>query len=392
MELEKEVIFQLLLIRMIRTVKTLMNNNTNYRFMKYFIAALVMASLISCHEETKAPAAAPTNAPDTVPVIVIHDTNVTKNIELPAELLPYEQAALFARVQGYIKDLKVDMGDKVRQGQTLAIIEAPELQTKYAEFQASLQAAKAKYMSSADVYQRLSRAAQAKTPGIVAPVDLERSRNQYLADSASYEASRQLARSYKEVAGYLILTAPFNGVVTARNADRGTLVGNNQAILTIQQNNKLRLRVAVPELYVASGAISKTANFRVDAYPNKLFKATLTRKSESIDPQTRTELWEYIYDNSNHELKTGSFAYLKLGLQRTGNSFILPPTTVVTNQERKFVIKVKDGKAIWVDVRQGMSTDKGIEVFGELSNADTILVRGTDERKPGSSAYWKVVQ
>ena len=370
-----------------------MNNNTNYRFMKYFIAALGIASVLTgCGSDATSPAAAPpnANAPDTVPVFVIHDTNVTKNIELPAELLPYEQAALFARVQGYVKDLKVDMGDKVHQGQTLAIIEAPELQTKYAEFQASLQAAKAKYMTSADEFQRLSKAAEAKTPGIVAPVDLERSRNQYLADSASYEASKQLARSYKEVAGYLVLTAPFDGVVTARNADRGTLVGNNQAILTVQRNNKLRLRVAVPELYVASGAVSKTANFRVDAYPNKLFQATLTRKSESIDPQTRTELWEYVYDNSNHDLKTGSFAYVKVGLQRTGNSFILPPTAVVTNQERKFVIKVKDGKATWVDVRQGMSTDKGVEVFGDLSNNDTLVLRGTDERKPGSTAYWKV--
>lgn len=357
--------------------------------MKYFIAALGIAVLTGCQNDKPSPAAAPANALDTVPVFVIHDTNVTKDIELPAELLPHEQAALFARVQGYIKDLKVDMGDRVRQGQTLAIIEAPELQTKNAEFQASLQAAKAKYMSSADVYQRLSRAAQAKTPGIVAPVDLERSRNQYLADSASFEASRQLARSYKEVAGYLVLTAPFDGVVTARNADRGTLVGNNQAILTVQQNSKLRLRVAVPEIYVASGAVSKTAAFRVDAYPNKLFQATLTRKSESIDPQTRTELWEYVFDNRNHELKTGSFAYVKVGLQRTGNSFVLPPTAIVTNQERKFVIKVKDGKATWVDVRQGMSTDKGIEVFGGLSNNDTLVVRGTDERKPGSTAFWK---
>jgi membrane fusion protein (multidrug efflux system) len=298
-----------------------------------------------CQNDKPSPAATPANALDTVPVFVIHDTNVSKNIELPAELLPYEQAALFARVQGYIKDLKVDMGNRVRQGETLAIIEAPELLTKNAEFQASLQSAKAKYISSADVYQRLSKAAQAKTPGIVAPVDLERSRNQYLADSASFEASRQLARSYKEVAGYLVLTAPFDGVVTTRNADRGTLVGNNLAILTVQQNIKLRLRVAVPELYVASGAVSKTAAFRVDAYPNKIFQATFSRKSESIDPQTRTELWEYVFDNRNHELKTGSFAYVKIGLQRTGNSFVLPPTAIVTNQERKFVIKVKDGKS-----------------------------------------------
>ena len=361
--------------------------------MKYFITALWIAASVGCENSThSSTAAAMANTTDTVPVFVLHDTNVIKNIELPAELLPYEQAELFARVQGYIKDLKVDMGDQVRRGQTLAVIDAPELRTKYAEFEASLQAAKAKYMSSADIYQRLSKAAEAKTPGIVAPVDLERSRNQYLADSASYEASRQLARSYKEVAGYLILQAPFDGVITARYADRGTLVGNNQSILTIQHNHKLRLRVAVPELYVASGAISKTANFRVDAYPNQLFQADLTRKSESINPRTRTELWEYVYDNSRHDLKTGSFAYIKLELKRTGNSFVIPPTAVVTNQERKFVIKVNDGKASWTDVRQGMSTDKSIEVFGDLNNNDTLVIRATDERKPGSTAFWKVTQ
>ena len=159
--------------------------------------------------------------------------------------------------------------------------------------------------------------------------------------------------------------------------------------MTLQSNNKLRLRVAVPELYVASGATSKTVDFRVDAYPNKLFQASLTRKSESIDPQTRTEFWEYIFDNSNHDLKTGSFAYVKVGLKRSENSFIVPPTAIVTNQERKFVIKIKEGKATWIDVRQGMSTDRGVEIFGDLSNMDTLIIRATDERKPGSTAFWK---
>ena len=364
--------------------------NANKKCMKYLVISLFSALLMGCGNEEKPPAAhTATAAPDSVAILVLHDTSVNKTIELPAELRPFEEVAIFARVQGYIRELKVDMGDRVTKGQTLAVIEAPELQTKYAEFQSSLQAAKAKYSSSLDVYQRLSKAAAANTPGIVAPVDLERSKNQYRADSAGYEAARQLAQSYKQVAGYLVLQAPFNGVVTARNADRGALVGTNQAILTVQDNSKLRLRVSVPEMYVSSGAQAPAISFRVDAFPNKLFEARLYRKSESIDPATRTELWEYLYDNKNRDLKAGSFAYGKIGIERKEPSFIVPPTAIVTNQERKFVIQVKEGKVQWVDVRTGIATDRGMEVFGALHNGDTLVLRASDERKPGSSGVWK---
>jgi membrane fusion protein (multidrug efflux system) len=364
---------------------------SNSTFMKYiFILSYTVLALVACNNNQPVKQTAAPAAMDTVPVFILHDTSANKNIELPAELLPYEQAALFARVQGYVKEMKVDLGDKVRRGQTLALIEAPELQTKYAEFQSSLQAAKARYMSSADVYQRLNNASQAKTAGIVAPVDLVRSHNQLMADSASYQAASKLAQSYKQVAGYLVLEAPFDGIITARNADRGTLVGNGQMVLTVQNNRTLRLRVAVPELYVASGTAKQEVSFRVDAYPEKLFSARVSRKSGSIDPATRTEQWEFSFDNKNNELKAGAFAYVKLSLQRSGNSFIVPPVAIVTNQERKFVIRVKNGLAEWIDVRQGMSTDKGIEVFGNLANGDTLVSRATDERKAGTVAYWKI--
>jgi len=356
----------------------------------FFVLCTVVACA-GCSNNPPAKQVAAVNVLDTVPVFILKDTSVTKKIELPAELLPYEQSALFARVQGYVKEMKVDLGDRVHRGQTLALIEAPELQSKYAEFQSSLQSAKAKYRSSADVYERMYRAAQAKTPGIVAPVDLEHSHNQLLADSASYEASKKLAQSYKEVAGYLVLEAPFDGIITARNADRGALVGNNQVILTVQNNRVLRLRIAVPELY-ASGTTKKEINFRVDAYPEKLFSATLSRKSGSIDPVTRTELWEFAYNNKSDELKAGAFAYVQLNLQRTGNSFVVPPLAIATTQERKFVIKIKNGKAEWIDVRQGMSTDKGTEIFGNIANGDTLVGRASDERKPGNPAYWKLLK
>ncbi len=327
---------------------------------------------------------------DTVPVFILGNTQVNKSIELSAELLPYEKADLAARVEGYVKDIRVDIGDRVSRGQTLAVIDAPEMQTKYAEYQAALSSAEAKYRSSRDVHQRLLKASQAKTSGIVAPVELEKSRNQKLADSAAFQGARRLAQSYRQVAGYLNISAPFSGVISARNADRGALVGTNTNLLTIQNTSSLRLRVAVPELYVSAGTMSKTVSFKVESNPNKLFNAELVRKSGAIDPVNRTETWEYRFNNSSNELMAGSFAYVQLNLSRNGNSFVVPPSAIATNQERRFVIIVKNNKTKWVDVRQGMSTESGVEIFGNIANGDTLVVRATDERKPETGGIWKI--
>jgi multidrug efflux pump subunit AcrA (membrane-fusion protein) len=128
----------------------------------------------------------------------------------------------------------------------------------------------------------------------------------------------------------------------------------------------------------------------VDAYPEQRFSGVLTRKTETIDPVTRTELWEFDVDNSKHLLKAGVFGYARIGIERNGPSFVIPPSAIATTLERRFVIKVKDGKAQWMDVRQGIMTDSGVEVFGNLATGDTLPIKATDERKPGTQGYWKV--
>ena len=326
---------------------------------------------------------------DSVPVFLLTQKLVQKTIELPAELLPFEQAEILARVPGYIKELKVDIGDVVQKGQTLAVIQAPEVNTKYAEFQSSLYAAKAKYSASADNYHRLLEASRAITPGVVAPVDLERNRQQMLADSSSYQAAEKLAQSYKEISGYLVISAPFSGVITARKADPGNLAGAGVPLLSLQNDRTLRLRVAVPEAYGSTRIPSDTISFSVDAFPERRFVAKFARKSETIDPVTRTEQWEFDYDNAKRQIKAGSFAYIHLNLSRAVPSFVVPSNAVITTQEKKFVIRVKEGKAQWVEIRQGITLDNGIEIFANLQVNDSIVSGATDELKAGSVRIWK---
>jgi membrane fusion protein (multidrug efflux system) len=354
-----------------------------------FGTLLVLLSECGNGKQQDAPVATSPSA-DTVQVFLLKTDTLKKTVELPGELLPYLQTDLYAKVQGYVQAMKVDIGDRVRKGQTLAVIEAPEVNTQVTQSMAALQAAKAKLAASADNYNRLYQASQSPSPGIVAPVDLVNSRNQMLADSASYEALRQEVNAYKEVSGYLYIAAPFNGVITARKSDPGDLVSANSMLLTVQDNNILRLRVAVPEIYVSAANGNKSLQFAVDAYPEQKFTGTLTRKTETIDPATRTELWEFDVDNTQHLLKAGTFVYARLILGRSTPSFVLPPSAVATTLERKFVIRVKNNKVEYVDVRQGMITDAGVEVFGNLNTGDTLVVKATDERKPGSTAYWKL--
>lgn len=356
----------------------------------YFLAlgGLLMTSCGTSSTETGGNSTA-SAAQDTVAVFVLRSDTVKKNIDLPGELQPYLQTELFAKVQGYVREMKVDIGDRVRKGQMLAVIEAPEVNTQVSQSEAALASALSKYTASKDKYERLYRASQSESPGIVAPVDLVNSHDQMAADSAAYEALRQQSKAYKEVSGYLHITAPFDGVVIARKADPGALVSASSLLLTVQDNHILRLRVAVPEAYVSAAAGRRDLSFSVDAYPEQRFSGVLTRKTETIDPATRTELWEYDVDNRGRLLKAGGFVSARLSLGRGAASLVVPASAVATTLERKFVIRVHEGKAEWVDVRQGMTTDKGVEVFGELKAGDTLVGKATDERKPGSVAYWK---
>jgi membrane fusion protein, multidrug efflux system len=366
--------------------------NQPRRIVIVLILALAGMALLSSCGESPAGGTATNAAParDTVAVFILHTDTLKKSVDLPGELQPYLQTDLFAKVQGYVRDMKVDIGDRVHKGQTLAVIEAPEVNTQVMQSEAALASAKSKYTGSADKYQRLFHASQSESPGIVAPVDLVTAHDQMAADSATYEALRQQSKAYKEVSGYLYIIAPFDGVIVTRKADPGALVSANNLLLTIQDNHILRLRISVPETYVAAATGKRDLSFAVDAYPQQRFTGALTRKTGTIDPITRTELWEYDVDNRQQFLKAGAFVYARLNLERGASSLILPSTAIATTLERKFVIRVHNGAVQWVDVRQGMTTDSGVEVFGELHPGDTLLTKATDERKPGTTAYWKM--
>ena len=347
----------------------------------FFILAFG-TSFFNCTQQEKKKAGQ-SSAIDSVAVINLKKLPLLKKLTFPAELIPVERAEISARMQGYVKELKVDIGDQVKKGEILVILDAPELIASYAQASAEAQTVYAKHLTSKDRYKRYMNAS--KVAGTMSAAEMESAKNQMLADSSAAEAARSKLNISSQLKDYLILRSPFDGIVTQRNADKGTLTGTSgsKPILMIENVGVLRLRIPVPETYSAAIPDTSVVKFAVDALPGKIFQATLSRKSGSISLSNRTETWEFTVQNPGKVLKSGMYANATLQLGREELSFLVPTSAVVTNLEKKFVIRLKDGQTEWVDVKTGFNQNDKIEIFGSLQEGDNLLTSASDEIKPG---------
>jgi RND family efflux transporter MFP subunit len=344
---------------------------------------------MGCKEENKKIDIQKPVGADSVKVFVLTKELIKKQQVFPSELIPYEKAELFAKANGYIKTIHVDLGDRVQNGQVLAVIEAPELNSNYEQANADLKLAQSKLNTSIDAFKRMENAS--KVSGTIASGELEKARGQMLADEASVEAAKSKLKTYAEYKNYLMIRAPFSGVVVQRNADPGSLVGsaNAKPILVVENNSMLRLRVPIQEAFTNTVLDSTSIGFTVDAQPDKKFYAKLVRKGGTISKENRTETWEFMYDNQHQELKSGMYANATIKMHRPENSFVAAPAAIATSLEKKFVIRLSQGKAVWVDVRTGMNMGDKLEIFGNLAIGDTILMKANEEIKPGTNLLIK---
>jgi RND family efflux transporter MFP subunit len=354
------------------------------RSMRILAAIFLFAALTACNQNQQNIISQKEEAkPDSVKCFIVKKDSVQKTISLPGDLFPNENIQIRAKVQGYIKEFKVDIGSRVKKGQVLALIDAPEINTHVEELNEKVKAAKARYLSSKDYYDRIYKASQ--TDGVVAGNELEHTKNQMLADSSEYNAAVFAASSYKQIGNYLAIVAPVSGIITKRNIDVGSFVGNanEKPLFELDDNSTLRLRVSIPEIYTGAILLNDTGDLTTRSFPDKKFKARLVRKSGSIDNETRSEVWEFEVPNSDHQLLPGSYSDVKLHFVRPQKSFVVPTSTVVTTLERKFVIKVSGDTTKWMDVRVGFNMGDKQEIFGDLNEGDTLVLKSNEELKEG---------
>jgi len=328
-------------------------------------------------------------AADSVAILILKKSPVLKKLTFPAELTPIEKAEIFAKVSGYIRELKADIGDPVRKGDILAVLDAPEVTSGNSQAKAEVQLAYSRKLTSTDQYKRITNAS--KVAGTISAGEMESSRNLMLADSSAYEAAKSRLNANSQLNDYLTIRSPFDGIVTQRNADRGTLIGSNSSkpLFIVENVSILRLRIPVPEVYTTAISDTSVVNFTVDAMPGKIYNATLSRKSGSINLTNRTETWEFIFPNKEKYLKPGMFANAMIRLGREELSFMVPASAVVTTLEKKFIIRLTDGVAEYVDVKTGFNQNDKLEIFGAIKEGDILVNGATDEIKPGTKLIGK---
>ncbi|WP_158563366.1 efflux RND transporter periplasmic adaptor subunit [Chitinophaga silvatica] len=308
------------------------------------------------------------------------------SIRLPGSLAAYQKVSIYPRINGFVQRIMVDRGSKVRKGEVLLVLEAPEVTQQYYAAQSKFIQAAAMFASSKDNFERTL--ATSETPGTISPHDLALSKAKMLADSALMNSEQANFKAQEVNLSYLTVTAPFDGVITERNIHPGALVGpdtkvDDKPMLLLEQEDKLRLVLQVPEMYSAQLADKSTISFEVNAIRGQTFQGVISRQAGTLNDKYRSEAVEIDVQNANRLLKAGMYTEVLLPLKGSAQALLVPSNAVVTSTEKKYVIVVRDHYTKWVDVEEGNHHDDSTEVFGQLHVNDQVVLSATDEIKEG---------
>jgi membrane fusion protein, multidrug efflux system len=312
-------------------------------------------------------------------------------LRIPAELTAYKEVDLYAKVDSYIKDLKVDVGSVVRKGQLLAILEAPELLSRLAASQSRYEAQQAVFTQSDATYKRML--AVSKVPGTISKNDVDIALAKRNSDQAQFEAAKSEYGANSSITQYLQIYAPFDGVISVRNVNLGAYTGPSGKgsalpIFTLTEQTHLRLIFELPEAFKGNIRPNDTVRFTVRAFPDQIFAARIARRAGVMDKELRSEHIELDVYNSDQRLSPGMVAEAVIGLSGNENAFIVPRTGVVNVPQGTFLIRDSSYTAVHVPIRTGRSTDSLTEVFGpQLHPGDAYVLKASEEIHDGAKLH-----
>jgi membrane fusion protein, multidrug efflux system len=355
------------------------------------VAVLVVVTGIRAREDsdTKLKEWTDKQAIPTVAVILPDGKVLNATLDLPGRLEAYYRAPIFARVSGYLKSWSADIGAKVKAGQVIAEIEAPDLDQQLLQARADL--------ASAEASAKLSEATLNRRKTLIASnfvsmqeidertADLSNKNGTVKADQANVERLEALA-------GYKKITVPFDGIVTSRDTDVGALInaGGNSgpAMFVVSDIRKLRVYVNIPQSYVPAIKIGAKAIITVPDYPNRTFPATVEASSQSVDVGSGTTRMQLGFDNSSGELMPGAYANVRMSLVRDGLPLHIPASALIFNQNGLRVATVgPDDKVQFKTVTIARDLGRDIELASGISPDDRIIVAPPDGIADGDQVH-----
>jgi len=295
-------------------------------------------------------------------------------VSLPATLAPWQQAVLHAKVTGYLKAISVDKGDAVKAGQVLAEMEVPELETDLVKYEAEAVALKPAYLFAQQEYERLVKARQS-SPDLILPQMLDKAKAELDKAKAAFDVVEANAKRARVMLGYAKITAPFDGIITARHVDPGALVNaSSSQVVDIVDARTIRLQIPVTEMETALVQVGKPVKAAIDATGPTPIEATISRIAYTLDPATRTMLSEADLKNSDLKLRPGMYAMAKIAVEKHENALLIPVAGLVMEKTAAFVFKHVDGKATKTFITIGFNDGANVEVLTGLDKDATVLL------------------
>jgi RND family efflux transporter MFP subunit len=313
----------------------------------------------------------------------------TQEVVLPGSTQAFVDSPIYARTSGYLKRWYFDIGARVKQGDLLAEIDTPEIDQQLRQSRADLDTAKANQdlaQTTADRWQFLL------TSGSVSKQETDQAVSNLRAQKAAVESNSANVKRLEDLQSFEKVYAPFDGVITVRSTDIGALINAGagtpaQELFHMASIAKLRLFVAVPEVYSRAAQNGAKASLTLDEFPGEKFTGTLVRNSNSIDPASRTLNTEVDVDNPTGRLLPGAYVSVHLKLPEVVHSVTIPANALLFRSEGLRVGVVRNGQAVLVPIAIGRDFGSTVEVVSGLNRSESVILNPTDSLITGTPVH-----
>jgi RND family efflux transporter MFP subunit len=344
------------------------------------------------HARAQARANADSTTVPTAGVAKVTREDLFKEVTMAAEFRPYVEVALPAKVTGYVGKMNVDFGDQVKAGQLLATLEVPELQADLDNAQATEQKAHADYTNAHLIYTRLL-AVNKDHPNLVAQQELDTAQASDLTATAAIAAAKAEFEKYQTMVSYTQITAPFDGVITYRYADPGTLIdAQGKPLVRVSDNYLLRLDFPVSVDYVQDIQLGDPVAVRVDSLNGKTFNGKISRFTHEVDDSTRTMITEIEVPNPDLKLVPGMYATVVLKVEKHLQALAIPTEAVAGEKTPTVYVLNRDNQIEERAVKLGLETADKYEIISGLQEGDLVIIGSRAGFQAGQKVEPKLIQ